>query len=429
MKYYGTRDNNKLYELKSAALLGLAPCGGLFMPEKISQIDMDVVKQKAKISFAEMSTYILSKIFDDLSVEKLKEVTEKAFNFEVPLNNVGDELYTLELFHGPTLAFKDFGARFMGQMLSLLKGDKKITILTATSGDTGSAVAAGFYGIKDIEVIVLYPKGRVSDFQERQMTTLGKNIKALCVDGTFDDCQRLVKEVFNNHKFCEENNVTSANSISILRWVPQSLYYFYGYCKWCEMGKTAKPTVVVPSGNYGNVTAGMLAKRMGLPIKRFIAATNENRAIPNFLKSGIYAPCDTVQTVSNAMDVGNPSNYERLVDLYGSDIEAIRADLKSYSYSDTETVDAIKYLYDKYGYISDPHSAVGYMALKESEEEGFWISTAHCSKFESVVKDMAGIDANTLPESMNYLFEKPKMFTEFNPKKDDLKMFISIVVQ
>lgn len=426
MKFYGTRDKERvLYSLGEAAMMGLAPCGGLFMPERISQVDMDRVLELAEISFGEMATYIAHTIFANSMSEKvLRDIIESAFNFDIPLKNIGEDLYTLELFHGPTLAFKDVGARFMGHMFSYLRGDKELTILTATSGDTGSAVADGFYGIEGIRVVVLYPKGRVSDFQERQMTTLGGNIKAISVDGTFDDCQAMVKSIFTDHAFCRENRITSANSINIIRWIPQSFYYFWGYAAWRKATGGTHPTIVVPSGNYGNIAAGMLASLMGMPVERFVAATNENRSIPNFLDSGIYSPLDTVETISNAMDVGNPSNYERIWELYGRDIERLRAALSCFSYSDEQTVDAIKKLYSEYGYISDPHSAVAYQAFKESEAKGFWISTAHSSKFDDVIKDMAHIDVDTMPERMSYLFEKQKSFTSMSADSDKLKQFI-----
>lgn len=405
--------------------MGLAPCGGLFMPERIPQADMNKVKELAKVSFSEMATYIAEMIFEDaIPREKLQKMVESAFNFEVPLNNIADDLYTLELFCGPTLAFKDFGARFMGQVLSYLRGDKELTILTATSGDTGSAVADGFYNIEGIKVVVLYPKGRVSDFQERQMTTLGGNIKAICVDGTFDDCQAMVKTIFSDHEFCRENNITSANSINIMRWIPQSFYYFWGYAAWCKATGGEKPVVVVPSGNYGNIAAAMLASFMGMPVEKFVAATNANRSIAKLLESGVYEPLETIETISNAMDVGNPSNYERIWDLYGKDIEALRAAMRAYSYSDKETVEAIKELYKSYGYISDPHSAVAYLAYRDSGAKGFWVSTAHSSKFDSVIKDMAGINVETMPERMNYLFGKEKVYSSMSSDSSELRSYI-----
>lgn len=425
MKFYGTRDKKQLYSLRDAAMMGLAPCGGLFMPEYIPQIDIKELKRRADISFTKMASYVASTIFSDsLPEDVVSGMVERAFYFDAPLNHIADDLYTLELFHGTTLAFKDFGARFMGQMLSHLRGDKRMVILTATSGDTGSAVANGFYGIDGVEVVVLYPKGRVSDFQERQMTTLGGNIHAISVDGTFDDCQAMVKRIFTQHQFCRNHSITSANSISIMRWLPQSLYYFWGYCQWCKQTGEDNPVVVVPSGNYGNITAGMFASKMGLPIKRFVAATNANRSIPEFLERGIYSPKDTIETISNAMDVGNPSNYERLWDLYGGDINKIREVLSSYSYSDENTIEAIKYLYAKYGYISDPHSAVAYQAFRDCGEPGFWISTAHCSKFDDVVRDRAFIDVDTMPARMNYLFEKEKHYTSMSADSNNLKEYI-----
>lgn len=428
MNFYGTKDKErKLYSLQDAAMMGLAPCGGLFMPEYIPQIDMKEVIRRADISFTEMATYIAHTIFkDDIGESDIRGMVERAFNFDVPLKHIGKNLYTLELFHGPTMAFKDFGARFMGQVLSYLRGSKKLIILTATSGDTGSAVADGFYDMEGVNVVVLYPKGKVSEFQERQMSTLGKNIHTIAIDGVFDDCQTLVKDIFKYHTFCKDNNITSANSISIMRWIPQSFYYFWGYAQWIKENPIAsKPVVVVPSGNYGNITAGLFAHAMGLPIKKFIAATNANCAIPQLLKSGKYTPLKTIETISNAMDVGAPSNYERLWELCNFNLDELTEIMDTRSYSDKETIEAIKHLYNEYGYISDPHSAIAYLAYRDYAEEGFWLSTAHASKFESVVKEMAGIDKKIMPSKMENLFNKKKRIINMGNNNIELGYFLT----
>ena len=404
MKFQDTRNNNRLYSLVEVASMGLAPSGGLFMPENIPTVDMTKVLALAEEGFPKMAHYIARQFFDDLDDAILASVINDAYDFPITMTNFG----ALELFNGPTLAFKDFGARFMARMLSVLL-DKEITILTATSGDTGSAVANGFYNIKGVKVVILYPEGRVSDFQERQMTTLGGNIKAVAVDGSFDDCQRLCKEVLGNRKYCEEKGITSANSISILRWIPQSFYYFYAYYLYRKSGRLSDPIVVTPSGNFGNITSGILAQKMGLPISRFIAATNANDTIVRYLETGVYEAKTSVQTLSNAMDVGNPSNYERLIALFDNDIDAIRKVVSAKSYSDSDTIAAIKDIYKNYNYISDPHSAIAYAAYKEAGEEGFYLSTAHYSKFEKVIEDVLDIKVE-YPDKMKPFFENDKVY-------------------
>ncbi|MEG2319601.1 MAG: threonine synthase, partial [Mucinivorans sp.] len=393
--------------------------GGLFMPEHIPTVDMEVVMQKANISFAEMALYLSSLFFgDSLSENTLRKVSYGAFDFQIKLSNTG----ALELFHGPTMAFKDFGARFMGRILNQIK-TRDMVILTATSGDTGSAVASGFYGMDGIKVVVLYPKGRVSDFQERQMTTLGSNIKALRVDGSFDDCQAMVKEIFADSQYCSMNGITSANSISILRWIPQSFYYFYGYYLWKNQGGQVSPVIAVPSGNFGNITAGLMAHKMGLPVKQFIAATNANDTIPQLMEKGYYTPKASVTTLSNAMDVGAPSNYERLMDLYNGDIEAIRKILTAVSYTDEQTIESIRELQATQNYISDPHSAIGQRALKEYGQDGFYIATAHPCKFASVIKQALSLEAPH-PATMERYFQHHKEYTNIIPTSGALKEFL-----
>ena len=451
--------------------MGLAPDGGLFMPERIPQVDMKRIEELSSRSFPEMAAYLASLFFDEFSENQLLEVCRAAFDFPIPLKCVSaapsalfasaacacataslqqslstPALYTLELFHGPTFAFKDVGARFMGQMLGRLADkEKRINVLVATSGDTGSAVAQGFWGVEGVDVTILFPKGKVSPFQESQMTTLGKNIHPVAVEGCFDDCQRMVKELLGDKEFSARHSLTSANSINILRWIPQSFYYFWGYCQWMRatgqslsaaqsqaaqqplaaahqpqaaqsqaavhQHQTAQPAspvgpvVVVPSGNYGNIAAGMLAKKMGLPIRSFIAVSNANDTFPRLLSSGVYEPHTTIPTIANAMDVSAPSNYERIMNLYSapesapisapksaaeSALEALRKEVLGFSCSDTLIKAGIAEQYRKYGYLACPHSSTGYLLASQARIEGFWLSTAHYAKFINVISDALG---------------------------------------
>lgn len=408
--------------------MGLAPDGGLFMPERIPQVDMKRIEELSSRSFPEMAAYLASLFFDEFSESQLLEVCKAAFDFPIPLKCVSaaSALYTLELFHGPTFAFKDVGARFMGQMLGRLADkEKRINVLVATSGDTGSAVAQGFWGVEGVDVTILFPKGKVSPFQESQMTTLGKNIHPVAVEGCFDDCQRMVKELLGDKEFSARHSLTSANSINILRWIPQSFYYFWGYCQWMratgqslsaaqhplvlQPASPVGPVVVVPSGNYGNIAAGMLAKKMGLPIRSFIAVSNANDTFPRLLSSGVYEPHTTIPTIANAMDVSAPSNYERIMNLYSapesapisasvsapksaaeSALEALRNEVRGFSCSDTLIKAGIAEQYSKYGYLACPHSSTGYLLASQARIEGFWLSTAHYAKFINVISDALG---------------------------------------
>ena len=405
--------------------MGLAPDGGLFMPERIPQVDMKRIEELSSRSFPEMAAYLASLFFDEFSESQLLEVCRAAFDFPIPLKCVSAEsaLYTLELFHGPTFAFKDVGARFMGQMLGRLADkEKRINVLVATSGDTGSAVAQGFWGVEGVDVTILFPKGKVSPFQESQMTTLGKNIHPVAVEGCFDDCQRMVKELLGDKEFSARHSLTSANSINILRWIPQSFYYFWGYCQCmratgqsqaAQPASLVGPGVVVPSGNYGNIAAGMLAKKMGLPIRSFIAVSNANDTFPRLLSSGVYEPHTTIPTIANAMDVSAPSNYERIMNLYSgpesapvyapvyapvsapksaaeSALEALRKEVLGFSCSDTLIKAGIAEQYSKYGYLACPHSSTGYLLASQARIEGFWLSTAHYAKFINVISDALG---------------------------------------
>ena len=421
MKYYSTRDINHLhpFTLKDAAFAGLAPDGGLFVPESIPQVDMAKVEQLASISYADMAIYIAQTIFDEIPKEDIERLVRDAYDFPVRLNSIADGLYNLELFHGPTYAFKDFGARFMGRMLGYLGDGEPITILAATSGDTGSAVAHGFYGVDNVRVVILYPDGKVSPLQEAQMTTLGGNICPLKVAGNFDDCQRLVKTMFKNPELRSKVRITSANSINLLRWLPQSFYYFFAYCQWKKYTGRDNPVVTVPSGNYGNLAAGMFAKRMGLPIKAFVAASNSNDVVPEYLMTGEYRPRPSVRTVANAMDVGDPSNFERMLWLCNDSYADMCREIKGFSCSDIQILDAIKEIYNLYGYTSDPHSAVGYLATKHYDSDGFWLSTAHAAKFCEVIMQAAGLSPD-LPDGLAAAMSKVRSFTCVSTSESEL---------
>lgn len=430
MKYISTRTPQKVYSLREAAFLGLAPDGGLFIPERIPQVSLGDVREHSGESYNALVAYLAELFFgDDFSRKQIEQAVDSAYDFSPRLAALGGKLHTLELFHGPTFAFKDFGARFMGTIFGLLNADgRDLVILTATSGDTGSAVAGGFYGVPGVKVVLLYPAGRVSPLQESQMTTLGGNVFPLRVDGSFDDCQRMVKTVFADTAFCRRRGVTSANSINLLRWIPQSFYYFYGWHLWREAtGKTAAPVVGVPSGNYGNLSAGMLAARMGLPVKRFMAASNANDVIPEFLRTGDFRPRESVRTVANAMDVGNPSNFERMMALCGADFHRLWSLVKGFSPSDDEIRGAIAALWEKYGYLSDPHSAVGYLAMKSCGGDGFWLSTAHEAKFREILQESLPADGipEELPPALAERLRLPRKYEEIKADAALLKEYLT----
>lgn len=425
MKYYSTRDKERQhpFSLKDAAFAGLAPDGGLFIPESVPHVDMTKVEELAEKSYADMASYLAQTVFPDVPAEDMDALVREAYDFPLKLNSISEGLYNLELFHGPTYAFKDFGARFMGRMLGYLGDGEPITILAATSGDTGSAVAHGFYGVKNVRVVILYPDGKVSPLQEAQMTTLGGNICPLKVAGNFDDCQRLVKTMFQDAALRSKVRITSANSINLLRWIPQSFYYFYAYCQWKKQTGKDNPVVVVPSGNYGNLAAGMLAKRMGLPIKGFVAASNANDVVPEYLLTGDYIPRASVRTVANAMDVGAPSNFERMLWLCNDSYEQMCSEIKGFSCTDEQILDAISDIYNATGYISDPHSAVGYLATKRYNDPGFWLSTAHAAKFCEVILQAISLTPD-LPEGLAVAMGKEKSYTAISSDPADLKSFL-----
>ncbi|MCP4437999.1 MAG: threonine synthase [Aureispira sp.] len=390
MQYFNTRNPEEKVSFKDAVVKGLADDKGLYMPESIPQLPDNFWKTITDKSDLEIAMEVIYPyVSDDLNKETLEKILAGTLSFSTPVVNVKDNIYSLELFHGPTMAFKDVGARFMSRCLGQFKSDQKVTVLVATSGDTGSAVANGFWKIDGVDVLILFPKGKVSAFQEYQMTSLGHNIHTAEVEGAFDDCQTLVKQALCDPALKAKMQLSSANSINIARLLPQMLYYFFAYKQLQEKHAGQELVVCVPSGNFGNLTAGLVAKRMGLPVQHFIAATNANDTFTDFMKTGEYNPKPSVMTYSNAMDVGAPSNFERLHDLYNKDIEAIREDISSFSVSDEETLVEIKKTYEETSYILDPHGAVGKIALEKvlkPNQVGVFLETAHPKKFDSVVE-------------------------------------------
>ena len=405
MLYYSTSGSAPKTTLQDAVVKGLAPDKGLYMPEHIPTIPKAFFNNIGEMSLQDIAYVVANTLFgDDIESETLKEIVNDTLNFDIPLVHVADNKYSLELFHGPTLAFKDVGARFMARLLGYFNkknGTKDVNVLVATSGDTGSAVANGFLGVPGVNVYVLYPKGKVSKIQEVQFTTLGKNITALEISGTFDDCQALVKNAFMDEELNEKLQLTSANSINVARFLPQMFYYFYAYAQLAKMGKPLDNIVVsVPSGNFGNITAGLIGKKMGLPIKRFIAANNRNDIFYQYLMSGVYNPRPSIATIANAMDVGAPSNFARILDLYDNSHEAISKEISGCTYTDEQIAETLKDTYDKTGYLLDPHGAVGYRSLVEgldNNEIGVFLETAHPAKFketvESIIEDEINIPA------------------------------------
>ena len=399
MQYYSTNGKAPLATLEEAVVRGLAPDKGLYMPQEIRPLPQEFYDNIENMSFQEMSYQVAHNFFgDDVDAESLREIVFDTLAFETPIVKVEDNIYSLELFHGPTLAFKDVGARFMARLLRYFikrEGKEQVNVLVATSGDTGSAVANGFLGVDGIHVYVLYPKGKVSKIQESQFTTLGKNITAIEVDGVFDDCQALVKSAFMDEELQGHMNLTSANSINVARFLPQAFYYFNAYAQAKKLGKADNLTICVPSGNFGNITAGLFAQRMGLPIMNFIAANNANDIFYNYLLSGLYSPKASIQTIANAMDVGDPSNFARILDLYKSSHAEICNHISGATYSDDEIAATMKKCYEQTGYVLDPHGACGYQALKDNLKEGetgVFLETAHPAKFKEKVDAILSTD-------------------------------------
>jgi len=429
MRLYSTRNRGHYTDLKEAVLRGLPPDNGLYMPEQIPALPGEVLNNLHDLPFAEIAFAVSRSLLQGAVPEpELRHIIEKAVNFPAPLVQLDEERYVLELFHGPSLAFKDFGARFMAQLMSYFNRgeEQELVVLVATSGDTGGAVAAGFYQTPGTRVIILYPSGKVSELQEKQLTTLGHNITALEVDGTFDDCQAMVKKAFLDEELTSRIRLTSANSINISRLIPQSFYYFEAYK---QLPKNSDVVFCVPSGNFGNLTAGLLAQRMGLPVQHFVAATNINDVVPAYLQTGEYRPRPSRRTLSNAMDVGDPSNFARMKDLY-RDLEErstwnkMSASISGYAYDDEQTEAGLKEVYERYGYVIDPHGAVGYLALRDYQAQhpgtkGVILETAHPAKF---LPDVEAILQRKIevPERLAELASRPK---EASPMAADFPRF------
>ena len=428
MKYYSLNHNAPKVSFQEAVIQGLASDKGLYFPESITPLPQSFFDNIENLSHEEIAFEAIQQfVGDEIPAETLKQIIAETLCFEFPVVPVENGIYSLELFHGPTMAFKDVGARFMSRCLGYFNKDKKDntnTVLVATSGDTGGAVASGFLAVQGVEVVILYPSGKVSDIQERQLTTLGQNIKALEVDGVFDDCQDMVKKAFLDESL-KHKNLTSANSINIARWLPQMFYFFFAYK---ALKFHNKPLVFsCPSGNFGNICAGIIAKKMGLDIEHFVASTNVNDTVPRFLTNGIYDPKPSIATISNAMDVGNPSNFIRIQEMYGNDLAQFKKDFSSYTYNDEETLEALKNIYKTDGYIAEPHGAVGYLGLKKELENypnaiGVFLETAHPIKFLDVVEPALGVKL-PIPTQIESVLNKEKVSTKIKTY-DELKAFL-----
>jgi threonine synthase len=411
MRYYSLNNSSPLSSFKKAVQNGIAPDRGLYFPEKITPISEDFINNISDYSNEEIAYEVIKQfIGDEIPTNILKEIIKKTISFDFPVVNLDENIGSLELFHGPTMAFKDVGARFMSQCLEYFNQNKTedITVLVATSGDTGGAVASGFLNAKGVQVVILYPKGKVSEIQEKQLTTLGNNITALEVDGVFDDCQEMVKSAFLDKNI--SRNLTSANSINVARWLPQMFYFFFAYK---QVSNQYKDIVFsVPSGNFGNICAGLLAQKLGLPIKHFVASTNINDTVPQYLINGNYDPKPSKATISNAMDVGNPSNFIRIQELFDNNLSSLKKSFSSYSFSDDETKIMMKSIHDKFNYISEPHGAIGYLGLKKyglkTNEFGVFLETAHPVKFLEVVEETLTVNVE-IPPQIKQVMSKEKV--------------------
>lgn len=430
MRYYSTNGQSSSVSLHEAVVKGLASDRGLFMPERIKTLPEDFFDNIGKMSFQEIAYTVADAFFgEDVEKEALKNIVYDTLSFDCPVVRVTDNIYSLELFHGPTLAFKDVGARFMARLLGyFIKNERKetVNVLVATSGDTGSAVANGFLGVEGIHVYVLYPAGKVSKIQECQFTTLGQNITAVEVDGTFDDCQALVKSAFMDEELNGHMKLTSANSINVARFLPQAFYYFNAYARMKEMNMADNMVVCVPSGNFGNITAALFGHKMGLPIKRFIAANNANDIFFKYLQTGSYEPKPSVQTIANAMDVGNPSNFARIIDLYKNRHDVISSHISGASFSDDEIREAMRQCFDDNKYILDPHGACGYMALKNglnAGETGIFCETAHPAKFKDTVEKAVGCMVE-IPERLAEFMKGTKQSVKLDKDFKSFKAFL-----
>lgn len=430
MRYYSTNKQAPDASLEEAVVKGLASDKGLYMPYTIKPLPQSFFDEIEDLSFQEISYCVADAFFgEDVPADKLKQIVYDTLSFDVPAVKVKDNIYSLELFHGPTLAFKDVGGRFMARLLGYFirkEGKKDVNVLVATSGDTGSAVANGFLGVEGIHVYVLYPKGKVSEIQEKQFTTLGQNITAIEVDGTFDDCQALVKNAFMDKELNLHMQLTSANSINVARFLPQSFYYFYAYAQMKKLGKAENLVVCVPSGNFGNITAGLFGKKMGLPISRFIAANNRNDIFYQYLKTGEYNPRPSIATIANAMDVGDPSNFARILDLYGNSHAVISSEISGETYTDEQISETVKQVYDETGYLLDPHGACGYRALYDQlkpGETGIFLETAHPAKFLQTVENIIGTEVQ-IPEKLQAFMRGTKLSVPMSKDFSEFKNYL-----
>ncbi len=433
MKYYSTNNESPKASLEQAVIQGLASDKGLYMPEEIPSLPSDFFEKIDQLSFQEIAYTVASAFFGkDIPAEDLKQIVYDTLSFDVPLVEVTPNISALELFHGPTLAFKDVGARFMARLLGYFTQNQErdkgrdIHVLVATSGDTGSAVANGFLGVKGVKVHVLYPKGKVSEIQEKQFTTLGQNITALEVDGTFDDCQALVKSAFMDTELKEKLFLTSANSINVARFLPQSFYYFYAYAQLKKANKANSVVICVPSGNFGNLTAGLFAKKMGLPIKHFIAANNKNDVFYQYLQTGEYTPRPSVTTIANAMDVGDPSNFARILDLYSNNHETITKEISGIFYLDNQIEQTIQKVWKEHNYLLDPHGACGYQALADllkNGEQGVFLETAHPAKFLETVENIVK-ESVEIPNKLQVFLKGEKQSLSISENYDSFKEYL-----
>jgi len=429
LKYYSTNKQSPFVDFKEATIKGQAPDKGLYFPETIPSVSQEWLDNIDGISNEEIAYRVIRPYTGNtIPEEKLYEIVKETVNFPIPLVQVDNAIYSLELFHGPTLAFKDVGARFMSRCLGYFVKDKstKVTVLVATSGDTGGAVANGFYGVDGVEVVILYPSGKVSPVQEKQLTTLGKNIHALEVQGTFDDCQAMVKTAFADTDVTDKLFLTSANSINVARWLPQQFYYFFAWKQWNDKDKP--PVISVPSGNFGNICAGILAMQSGLPVKHFIAASNINDIVSDYLQTQLLKPKAALPTLSNAMDVGNPSNFVRILEIFNNQFPELKKRLSSFTITDQETRETIRRVYTDYNYLLDPHGAVGYLSLKRYladhlSDQGIFLETAHPVKFPDAVEKETG-HSITLPESVRSIMDAEKKSTVIKPSYNSLKEFL-----
>jgi len=430
MKYYSLNHNAPKVSFQEAVIQGLAPDQGLYFPEHLTPISASFFAKIETFSNEEIAFQVIKEfVGDEIPEINLRQIITETLCFDFPLVKVENNIYSLELFHGPTMAFKDVGARFMSRCLAYFNSDKKgakNTVIVATSGDTGGAVANGFLGVEGVDVVILYPSGKVSDIQERQLTTLGKNITALEVDGDFDACQDMVKKAFLDDSLSYKN-LTSANSINIARWLPQMFYFFFAYK---QLKSENKPLIFsCPSGNFGNICAGIIAKKLGLPIKHFVASTNVNDTVPRFLEAGLYVPKPSKATISNAMDVGNPSNFIRIQAMYKNDLSEFKKDFSSFSFSDTETEIALQTLYKSSGYIAEPHGVVGYLGLKKELENhpsdiGIFLETAHPIKFLDVVESLLNVKL-PIPFQIESILNKEKLSVKIKTY-EDFKAFLNL---